>query len=94
MKLYDIKIGIKKGEKTFWQTIGTIFCDDSSKLYGENDKPATFAIGFPTANGIVVGRLSKEELAERKAEHDANTEQNNANRNDSSESSGSGDIPF
>lgn len=60
MRIYDIKIGIQNGEKkTFWKTIGSVFCDDGSLIMGSNGKPATFVIDYPEARGIVVQRDEK-----------------------------------
>ena len=94
MKIYDIKIGKKSGEKTFWKTIGTIFCDAGSKLYGEHGKPATFVLDFPEANGIVVKRLSKEEYEKRKADREAQNDESVSNDSDNTNDSDSNDIPY
>ena len=62
MKCLDIKIGISGADnKTFWKTIGTVFVSDNSVVTGTNDKPATFVIDYPKANGIIVERKKKEE---------------------------------
>jgi hypothetical protein len=84
MKIYEIKIGKKSGEKTFWKTIGTVFCDDESKLFGSNGKPATFTIDYPACNGIIVKREAKKDAA--------NT--NIPDNDDSASGNDSDDIPI
>lgn len=57
MKLYDIKMAVPGTEgKTFWRTIGTIFASDQTHIAGAGNKPAGFAIDYPSARGIVVPR--------------------------------------
>lgn len=62
MKLYDIKIGVKNGEKTFWRNIGTVFAADDAHIVGGRDKPCTFSIDYPKAQGIIVPRKDKSEV--------------------------------
>ena len=60
MKIYDMKIGVKKQDgKTFWKTIGSVFLDDSALVIAPGDKPAGFTIDFPEASGIIVPRETK-----------------------------------
>jgi hypothetical protein len=94
MKIYEIKIGKKSGEKTFWKTIGTIFCADTCKLHGDNGKPATFVLDFPEANGIVVKKLSKEEYEAQKAARAQNAEQDLSNDFDNPDGSGRDGCPI
>jgi len=94
MKMYEIKIGKKSGEKTFWKTIGTIFCSDSCKLHGDNGKPATFVLDFPEANGIVVKRLTKEEYEAQKVRREQNANEDISDDSDHSDDSGGDDVPF
>jgi hypothetical protein len=95
MKIYEIKIGIKNGEKTYWKTIGSIFTDDNAKIFGSNGKPATFVIDFPHANGIITKRESKEDYEARKARGTNNADQNIPNNTDNSNvDSGSDGFPF
>jgi len=57
---YDMKIGKENAQgKTFWRTIGTVFCDESCEIYGANEHPAGFAIDYPGAKGIIVKRERK-----------------------------------
>lgn len=70
MKLYDIKIGIRNGEKTFWRNIGTVFAGDNANLVGGGNKPVTFSIDYPKAQGIVVPRKAKDEDDNSKGETD------------------------
>jgi len=57
MKLFDVKIPIKSNSgTTYWKTIATVFASDDSHLLAESGKPATFAMDFPAASGIVVLR--------------------------------------
>ena len=84
MKLYDIKIGIKSGEKTFWKTIGTVFADDNAKVFGSNGKPATFNIDYPATQGIITKRETPDERKKRQDAQNAN--QNNDIPNDADNS--------
>lgn len=61
MKLYDIKIGIRNGEKTFWRNIGTVFADDDASIVGSSGKLCTFSIDYPKAQGIIVPRKTRDE---------------------------------
>lgn len=88
MKLYDIKIGIKSGEKTFWKTIGTVFADDNAKVFGSNGKPATFNIDYPAVQGIITKRETPEERKKRQDAQNAN--QDDSIPDDAHNSDGSG----
>ena len=62
MDCMDIKIGIPSSDgKTFWRTIGTVFVNDETAVIGADNKPATFAIDYPKAQGIIVSRKKREE---------------------------------
>lgn len=62
MKLYDIKIGVKNGEKTFWRNIGTVFAADNAHIVGTGDRACSFSIDYPKAQGIIVPRKDKNEV--------------------------------
>jgi len=93
MKMYDIKIGKKSGEKTFWRTIGTVFGGDNAKLIGDNGKPLTFTIDYPETRGIIVPRKSKEDYEAERAMHEKNST-GNANNNDNSSTDYGDDLPI
>jgi len=58
----DLKIAKpSKDGQTFWRTIGTVFVSDDAVVTGTNNKPATFMIDYPHANGIIVKREKKDE---------------------------------
>ncbi|MGE0021994.1 MAG: hypothetical protein AB7S72_20170 [Draconibacterium sp.] len=95
MKIYDIRIAVSQGEgKTFWKTIGTLFCSDNSHVEGKNKKPASFVIDYPNASGIIVRRKSEEEkkAAKERYENDkANT--NSAGNFDNNQPDDSNPLP-
>jgi hypothetical protein len=94
MKLYDIKIGIKSGEKTFWKTIGTVFTDDNAKVFGSNGKPATFNIDYPATQGIITKRETPDERKKRQDAQNANQNNDIPDNTDNSNASGNDDLPF
>jgi hypothetical protein len=95
MKIYDIRIAISQGEgKTFWKTIGTIFCGDNARIEGKNGKPATFVIDFPAGQGIIVRRKSEDEKKADKEKYEQNKSANSAPSNDDNSAGGGvGDLP-
>lgn len=87
MKMYEIKIGKKNGEKTFWRTIGTVFAGDNAKFIGDNGKPVTFVIDYPEVHGIIVPRKTKEEIqAEREERNAESNDRSNDSNNYSTDS--------
>lgn len=91
MKIYDIRIAVSQGEgKTFWKTIGTIFCGDNARIEGKNNKPATFVIDFPAGQGIIVRRKSEDEKKAAKEKYEQSKAGNDIPNFDGDNASGSG----
>jgi hypothetical protein len=79
-KRYEIKVAIRYGEgQTHWKTIGSVFTSPDTHLVGNNNKPASFVLDWPEAQGIIVPVKEKDDKNKNTSNNDLPSDDANDN---------------